>query len=87
MKKALFVLAASLFAAASAQAGGGMWTLDNLPTKTLQKQFNFSPSHQWVQHVRLASLRLAGGCSASFVSPDGLILTNHHCAVECLEGL
>lgn len=68
-------------------AAEGMWPLSNLPVATLQQRFGFKPTRQWVQHVQLASVRLAGGCSGSFVSPDGLVLSNHHCAVECLEGL
>ncbi|HET6654735.1 MAG TPA: S46 family peptidase, partial [Gammaproteobacteria bacterium] len=87
MKTLLLIVAASLFAVSAAQAGEGMWTLDNLPVKTLQQKFQFTPSDEWVNHVQLASVRLAGGCSGSFVSPHGLVLTNHHCAVECLEAL
>lgn len=87
MKRLLLILAASFLAVAAAHAGEGMWTLDNLPTQTLKQQFDFTPSAQWIEHVQHASVRLAGGCSGSFVSPDGLLLTNHHCAVECLEGL
>ncbi len=68
-------------------AAEGMWPLSNLPAAAMQQRFGFTPSPQWVQHVQLASVRLAGGCSGSFVSPDGLVLSNHHCAVECLEGL
>lgn len=68
-------------------AGEGMWPLSNLPVATLQKRFGFSPSKKWIHHVQLASVRLAGGCSGSFVSSHGLVLTNHHCIVNCLEGL
>ena len=70
-----------------AHAGEGMWPLSNLPVATLKQRFGFSPSAQWIEHVQLASVRLAEGCSGSFVSPHGLVLSNHHCAVECLEGL
>jgi hypothetical protein len=87
MKKLLIIAAVGLFAAVNAQAGQGMWTLDNLPTQILKKKFNFTPSDQWIKHVEHASVRLAGGCSGSFVSPHGLVLSNHHCAVECLEAL
>jgi hypothetical protein len=68
-------------------AAAGMWPLTNLPAAQLQQRFGFTPSSQWIEHVQLASVRLAGGCSGSFVSSAGLVLTNHHCVVECLEGL
>ncbi len=68
-------------------AAEGMWPLSNLPVTALQRRFGFTPTPRWVSHVQLASVRLAEGCSGSFVSPHGLVLSNHHCAVGCLEGL
>jgi len=70
-----------------AQADEGMWTFDNFPSKTVGTKYGFTPSQAWLDHVRLSSLRIAGGCSASFISPDGLVMTNHHCVVECAEQL
>src|ERR1035438_7784959 len=69
----------------SIQAEEGMWTFDNFPSKTVTAKYGFAPSQAWLDHVRLASLRIAGGCSASFISPEGLVMTNHHCVVECVE--
>lgn len=66
-------------------ADEGMWTFNNFPSKTVGAKHGFAPSQEWLDHVRLASLRIAGGCSASFISPQGLVMTNHHCVVECLE--
>jgi hypothetical protein len=80
------VLLALLWIPAS-HAGEGMWPLTNLPVATLKQRFGFTPTAQWIRHVQLASVRLAEGCSGSFVSPHGLVLSNHHCAVECLDGL
>lgn len=60
-------------------ADEGMWTFDNLPLKQWKERYNFEPSQEWLDHIRLASVRLEGG-SGSFVSPDGLIITNHHVA-------
>ena len=71
----------------AAHAAEGMWPLSNLPVTALQRRFGFTPTAKWIRHVQLASVRLAGGCSGSFVSPHGLVLSNHHCAVGCLEGL
>lgn len=69
----------------SVRADEGMWTFDNFPSKTVAEKYGFSPSQAWLDHVRLSSLRIAGGCSASFISPEGLVMTNHHCVVDCVE--
>ncbi|MBI5478972.1 MAG: S46 family peptidase [Deltaproteobacteria bacterium] len=76
---------ALLLATASARADEGMWTFDNFPTDKVKQRYGFAPDARWLEHVRLASVRLAGGCSGSFVSPQGLVLTNHHCAHGCVE--
>ncbi len=68
-------------------AAEGMWTLDNLPVAQMKKQYSFAPDRAWAEHVMKGSLRIAGGCSASFVSKDGLVLTNHHCINECVQQL
>jgi hypothetical protein len=75
----VFVLAASAF------AEEGMWTLDNLPLKQMKEKYGFEPTPQWVEHIRLSSVRVGDGGSGSFVSPDGLVLTNHHVALGQLQ--
>ncbi|MFZ1083600.1 MAG: S46 family peptidase [Terracidiphilus sp.] len=73
--------AALLLAAAPAiHAEEGMWTFDNPPLKQLAAKYNFHPSQAWLDHLRLSSVRLNDGGSGSFVSPNGLLLTNHHVA-------
>ncbi|MBI3284216.1 MAG: S46 family peptidase, partial [Burkholderiales bacterium] len=68
-----------------ALADEGMWTLDNLPQARMQADYGFKPDADWVKRAMLSSARMVGGCSASFISKDGLIMTNHHCVEDCLE--
>ena len=70
-----------------AQADEGMWTYDNFPSAKMHEKYGWAPDAAWLTHARLASVRLAQGCSASLVSPDGLVMTNHHCARECVSDL
>ena len=74
----LFPLAALL--AIPVLADEGMWTFDNPPTRLLQEKYHFTPTQEWLDHVRLSCVRLNDGGSGSFVSPNGLLLTNHHVA-------
>jgi hypothetical protein len=90
MKKisALFVLFSFLFgAAAPMRADEGMWTFDNPPLKQWKERYNFEPSREWLERVRLASVRLNDGGSGGFVSPDGLFVTNQHVADGQLQKL
>jgi hypothetical protein len=65
----------------------GMWLLNDFPSAEVGKRHGFTPSGKWLDKVRSASVRLAGGCSGSFVSGDGLVLTNHHCVSGCVQQL
>lgn len=80
---ALFVLASC----SAAWADEGMWTLDNLPKAQLKQKYAFEPDQAWIDKAMKSSVRLASGCSGSFVSPDGLVLTNNHCVIGCVSGL
>ncbi|NNG27869.1 MAG: S46 family peptidase, partial [Ignavibacteriaceae bacterium] len=66
---------------------GKMWTFENPPLDYFEKEYNFIPTDKWLQKVRKSALRLGNGCSASFISADGLIMTNHHCVRGRLDGL
>jgi peptidase S46-like protein len=61
-------------------ADEGMWTFDNPPLKQLKERYGFTPTKEWLDHVRLSAVRFNDGGSGSFVSPNGLVLTNHHVA-------
>ncbi len=82
------ILALPLLALApAAHADEGMWTYNNFPAATVGKKYGFTPDAKWLDHVRLASARTGTGCSASFVSASGLVMTNHHCVHDCIEQL
>ena len=61
---------------------GKMWTFEYPPTEYFEQEYNFTPDDEWFEHVRRSALKFATYCSASFVSADGLIMSNHHCARE-----
>ena len=69
---------------AAARADEGMWTFDAFPAAKFKAAYGWTPDQAWLDRVRLATVKV-GGCSSSFVSPSGLLLTNHHCAVSCLQ--
>ena len=90
MLLALVLLPGALLLASSghvARADEGMWTLDNFPKDQVRARHNVDIDDAWLEQVRLATTRLEGGCTGSFVSPDGLVLTNHHCARGCVSRL
>ena len=65
----------------------GMWLFNNPPRAQLKEKYNFEPTDKWLDHVRLSSVRFNSGGSGSFVSPDGLVMTNHHVGADDLAKL
>jgi len=80
-----FFFSALLFLGAALFADEGMWAFHNPPLKKWKEQYGFVPTQQWLDHVRLASVRFNDGGSGSFVSPGGLVMTNHHVAMGQLQ--
>lgn len=88
MRKLRLLIASVLaFAGFTAQADEGMWTYNQFPANKVAAAYGFAPDADWLKKLQLASVRIAGGCSASVVSPAGLVMTNHHCARECIQNV
>jgi V8-like Glu-specific endopeptidase len=86
MKKALYVLVtASLLQVAFADEG--MWTVDNFPADEVEDRYDVRIGDRWLHDARLATTRLENGCTGSFASADGLVLTNNHCTWACIRNL
>ena len=73
-----------VFASTALRADEGMWTFDRPPSQAIQQRYGFAVTREWLDHLRLSSVRFPEG-SGSFVSPTGLVLTNHHVALEQLQ--
>ena len=88
MRRAVFLALVGLTGlAAPAWADEGMWPYNALPLHALESRWHFTPQPGWAEHLMHSTLRIAQGCSASFVSPHGLVLSNQHCARPCAQGL
>ena len=81
----LAVLVVLSIACTGIQADEGMWTFDSPPLSVLKAKYDFAPPPGWLDHLRLASVRFNDGGSGSFISPGGLVLTNHHVALDQLQ--
>lgn len=82
-----FLVTAVLLVSTSVRAEEGMWLFNDFPSEAVSKVYGFAPDERWLDQVRLGALRLGGGCSASFVSAQGLVMTNHHCVRSCIQDL
>jgi hypothetical protein len=87
VRAALIAAAFAFVAVSSARAEEGMWTFDNFPAAAVKAKYGVTIDQPWLDKVRGAAVRLSTGCSASVVSPEGLVLTNHHCVSDCVQSL
>ncbi|HEY7739739.1 MAG TPA: S46 family peptidase, partial [Steroidobacteraceae bacterium] len=82
--KRIPVAAMAALASLSAVADEGMWTFDNPPREAIASKYGVTLDSAWLDRVQRATVRLESGCTGSFISADGLVLTNHHCGEECI---
>jgi hypothetical protein len=85
-RSVLLLCLVSLVLGSLSYADEGMWLFNAFPKDKVQAKYGWTPDQAWLDHVRLSSARAPNG-SSSFVSPDGLIFTNHHIAQECIHDL
>src|SRR5438270_6257052 len=81
----IFAIVCAFESAASALADEGMWLFNAPPLKQLKEKYQFEPTPQWLEHLQKASVRFNSGGSGSFVSANGLVITNHHVGADTLQ--
>jgi hypothetical protein len=82
--RALFVIF-SVSISSAVLADEGMWLFNNPPLKQLREKYQFEPSSEWLEHLQRSAVRFNSGGSGSFVSPNGLVITNHHVGADTLQ--
>jgi len=88
MKKSYVIfLCYALLLSSLAVAEEGMWLYNAVPQDKLKAQYGFVPTQEWLDHMRLASVKFPGSGSGSFVSPNGLVMTNHHIGAGCINAV
>lgn len=84
---AALLCAVLFYVGTSSRADEGMWTYDNLPKKHLKEKYGFEVTDEWAKKMQLAATRFSTGGSGSFISPNGLIMTNHHVGQDAVQKL
>src|SRR6266542_5923741 len=85
LKLVSVVIACLISVAAATRADEGMWLFSAPPLKQIKQKYQFEPTPQWLEHLQKASVRFNSGGSGSFVSPNGLVITNHHVGADTLQ--
>ncbi|HEV2394342.1 MAG TPA: S46 family peptidase [Verrucomicrobiae bacterium] len=86
MKAPLLALASALLVF-KACADEGMWLFNQPPRQLLRERYGFNPTDGWLEHIQKSSIRFNSGGSGSFISPDGLLISNHHVGADALQKL
>ncbi len=87
LHRALCACVAVLVLLPAVRADEGMWTIDNFPSADVADKYGVAVTDAWLRSAQLSTTRLENGCTGSFASPDGLILTNNHCTWGCIRNL
>ncbi len=87
IRRCLLAISLCALLATPVLADEGMWPFNAVPKDKIKAAYGFEPSREWLDHVRLSSVRFNNGGSGSFVSSDGLTFSNHHVASECIHQL
>ena len=82
---AFALTAAAVFCGPAAHADEGMWTLNDFPKAAVKQKYGVEISDAWLQRTQRSITRHESGCTGSFISATGLVLTNHHCVMGCLS--
>ncbi|HWK74210.1 MAG TPA: S46 family peptidase [Povalibacter sp.] len=85
MYRTALIVAVALLFSPLARADEGMWTPGNFPSAAVKQKYGVDITQRWLDQVQRSITRHESGCTGSFISPDGLVLTNHHCVMECLS--
>ena len=79
------VLLTAALVASLCQGDEGMWPVNQFPKEAVQKKYGFKVTDDFLAHIQRSSVRFNNGGSGSFISPQGLLFTNHHVGRDCIQ--